>query len=92
MQLTDAIEEFRLDCKMRKLADKTISNYNKQLKYLQRYLLSEFALTELEAVKQNHIRSFTEDEILKMLKGYETSCFSLGINQSDPTVESLPDA
>jgi len=97
MQLTDAIEEFRLDCKMRKLADKTISNYNKQLKYLQRYLLSEFALTELEAVKQNHIRSFImkkEDDqckprylndLLKVFRTFFRYCYGEGYISTIPT-------
>ena len=33
MTMTDGIQEFGFDCKIRKLSQKTISNYQKQLKY-----------------------------------------------------------
>ena len=36
MRMSEAIREFGFDCKIRKLSLKTIDNYNKQLKYLQR--------------------------------------------------------
>ena len=51
MTMADGIQEFGFDCKIRKLSPKTISNYQKQLKYLQRYLESEFGITEVETVK-----------------------------------------
>ena len=35
-----AIQEFRFDCKIRKLSPKTIDNYRKQLEYLHRYRIS----------------------------------------------------
>ena len=38
MHFSDAIQEYCFDCKVRKLSPKSISNYQKQLKYLQRYL------------------------------------------------------
>ena len=58
MTSTDAIQEFGFDCKIRKLSPKTISNYQKQLKYLQRYLNSEFKITEIEDIKSIHIKQF----------------------------------
>ncbi len=58
MTITDAIQEFGFDCKIRKLSPKTISNYQKQLKYLQRYLNSEFKITEIEDIKSIHIKQF----------------------------------
>ncbi len=42
MHFSDAITEYSFDCKVRKLSVKTISNYQKQLRYLQRYLEEEF--------------------------------------------------
>ena len=58
MNMTEAIQEFGFDCKIRKLSPKTISNYQKQLKYLQRYLESEFGLSEVDAIKSIHIKHF----------------------------------
>ena len=58
MTLTEAINEFGFDCRIRKLSPKTISNYRKQLLYLQRYLLSEFGITQVEEIKSLHIKQF----------------------------------
>lgn len=43
MRFSEAIQEFGFDCRARKLSDKTISNYQKQLRYLQRYLEAEYS-------------------------------------------------
>lgn len=56
--MSEAIREFGFDCKIRKLSPKTISNYQKQLKYLQRYLQSEFSLTTVESIRSFHIKQF----------------------------------
>ena len=37
MHFSDAVTEYCFDCKVRKLSPKSISNYQKQLKYLQSY-------------------------------------------------------
>ena len=58
MNMTEAIQEYGFDCKIRKLSPKTIVNYQKQLKYLQRYLEVEFEVTEIEEVKSLHIKHF----------------------------------
>ena len=58
MFMSEAIQEFGFDCKIRKLSPKTITNYQKQLKYLQRYLDSEFGVKEVEAIKSLHIKQF----------------------------------
>lgn len=58
MFMSEAIQEFGFDCKIRKLSPKTISNYQKQLKYLQRYMDSEFGVKEVEAIKSIHIKQF----------------------------------
>lgn len=42
MQFEEAIREYGFDCKIRKLSAKTIDNYQKQLRYLQRYLEQEY--------------------------------------------------
>ena len=54
MFMSEAITEFGFDCKIRKLSPKTITNYQKQLKYLQRYLESEFGVKEVDAIKSIH--------------------------------------
>ena len=56
--MDEAIQEFGFDCKIRKLSPKTISNYQKQLKYLQRYLDSEFKIRDVEKIKSLHIKQF----------------------------------
>lgn len=58
MTLEDGIKEFEFDCKIRHLSPKTIDNYSKQLRYLERYLSSEFSITMIEDVKPAHIKSF----------------------------------
>ena len=58
MHLNDCIMEFGFDCKARKLSDKTISNYQKQLRYLLRYLEAEFQVNQVEEVRSFHIKQF----------------------------------
>ena len=48
--------EFGFDCRARKLSDKTISNYQKQLRYLERYLEAEYGITEVEDVRSLHLK------------------------------------
>ncbi len=58
MKMEDAIVEFGFDCKVRKLSDKTVANYQKQLRYVQKYLKEEFQITEVEEIKSYHIKQF----------------------------------
>lgn len=58
MHFSDAITEYSFDCKVRKLSAKTISNYQKQLRYLQRYSEEEFQIKEVEDVRSFHIKQF----------------------------------
>ena len=37
MQLRDAIQDFMLECKVRRLVPRTIDNYGKHLRYLTNY-------------------------------------------------------
>ena len=58
MHFSDAITEYSFDCKVRKLSPKSISNYQKQLKYLQRYMEQEFQIKNVEQVRTAHIKMF----------------------------------
>jgi len=58
MSMDEAIQEFGFDCKIRKLSPKTIDNYRKQMKYLQRYLKSEFQIENVEDIRSLHIKQF----------------------------------
>ena len=61
MHFNDGIVEFGFDCKARKLSDKSISNYQKQLRYLLRYLEAEFQVNQVEEVRSFHIKQFLVD-------------------------------
>ena len=50
--------EYSFDCKIRKLSAKTIENYQKQLRYLQRYLEQEYGVKEVEEVRAYQIKEF----------------------------------
>ena len=80
MHFSDAIQEFGFDCRARKLSDKTISNYQKQLRYLQRYLEAEYlqlkngldlySLSRLMgheslAVTQRYLEGIRDDQVLR---------------------------
>ena len=58
MTFHDASKEFELDCKVRHLSPKTIDNYTKQLRYLEKHLSSQFSVLNIEDVKPAHIKSF----------------------------------
>ena len=58
MMLDKAAKEFEYDCKIRHLSPKTIDNYGKQLRYLQRFLEKEFSIFSIEDVKPSHIKRF----------------------------------
>ena len=58
MTLDEAAKEFEFDCKIRHLSPKTIDNYGKQIRYLQRFLKNEFSISTVEDVKPSHIKRF----------------------------------
>ena len=58
MLFQDAILEFGFDCKVRKLSPKSITNYQKQLRYLQNYLEQEYHIKSVEQVRTAHIKMF----------------------------------
>ena len=58
MQLRDAIQEFILECKVRRLVPRTIDNYGKHLRYLTNDLAEECQLEKLEDIKLAYIKKF----------------------------------
>ena len=58
MQLRDAIQDFMLECKVRRLVPRTIDNYGKHLRYLTDYLTAEYQVEKLEEVRSAHIKKF----------------------------------
>lgn len=58
MKMQDAIKDFELDCKYRKLSARTIDIYQKHLKYIQCFMETEFQITDVEAVRQIHLKTF----------------------------------
>ena len=58
MKMEDAIVEFGFDCKVRKLSEKTVANYQKQLRYIQKYLNSEFEIDDVEDIRPYHLKQF----------------------------------
>lgn len=60
MLFQDAILEFGFDCKVRKLSPKSITNYQKQLRYLQNYLEQEYRIKSVEQVRTAHIKMFLD--------------------------------
>lgn len=58
MHFNEAILDYGFDCKARKLSEKTISNYQKQLRYLQLYLMDEYKISDVKDVRSHHIKQF----------------------------------
>lgn len=97
MTFNDAIKEFALDCKIRHLSPKTIDNYRKQLRYLERFLVSEFSIAVIEDVKASHIKRFLStmddagrkpqyiNDLLKVSKTFFNYLEAEGYIQSSPT-------
>ena len=60
MLLQEVLDEFVLDCKIRKLGNTTIVSYRNANLALFRYLKTEFDLTELEKVNRLHMKAYVE--------------------------------
>ena len=56
--LKDAIMEYELECKVRRLAEGTINNYDRHLRYLRDYLEAEHNVVVLEEIKPLHLKRF----------------------------------
>ena len=99
MLMDEAIQEYGFDCKIRKLSPKTIDNYRKQLKYLQRFLLSEFQIQDVENIKKIHIKRFLAmmddcgrkpryiNDLLKVFKTFFTYLAREGHIRQEPTAD-----
>ena len=51
-------DEFIFNCKLRKLSERTIKNYGKQIDYLLTFLKTEKGVTEIEHTTTQHIKEF----------------------------------
>jgi integrase/recombinase XerD len=58
MLLTTVREEYVFNCQCRKLSEKTIGNYSKQLGYLFNYLEEKEQIKDIEGVVPQHIKQF----------------------------------
>ena len=58
MLLADACTEYVFSCKVRRLSEKTIDNYRKQILYWNRYLDEVCDVQEVEKVRPIHIKNF----------------------------------
>ena len=58
MHINDAIEEYLLECQIRKLSKRTVQNYGVLLKLMSRYLQDKQAIETLEEIKPIHIKRF----------------------------------
>ena len=56
--LKDAIMKYELECKVRRLAEGTINNYDRHLRYLRDYLEAEHNVVVLEEIKPLHLKRF----------------------------------
>ena len=58
MLLTDCIEEFRVDCELRRLSTRTIKGYVNNNIMFATYLKNEFGIEDAEQVKPPHIKQY----------------------------------
>lgn len=58
MRIEDALEEYIFDCRIRKLAPRTISSYKNANLRMIKYISGEFAITELEKVNHRAIQAY----------------------------------
>lgn len=58
MLLSTVKDEYVFNCQLRKLSEKTIKNYAKQIEYLLNFLEKEKGVTEIEEVTPQHIKEF----------------------------------
>ena len=52
------VQEYLLDCQVRQLAEKTVAQYSKQLRYFTNFIEEEFGVTTLEDLEAKHIKSY----------------------------------
>ena len=60
MQLTDVLEEFIFDCKLRRMSERTIKGYkNNNLRFIT-FIRNEYQVSELEKVHCKLIKAYLE--------------------------------
>ncbi len=52
------VQEYLLDCQVRQLAEKTVAQYSKQLRYFTSFIADELGITVLEELKAEHIKKY----------------------------------
>ncbi len=57
MRFSEGVEEFILDCRIRKLSKRTIHNYKVLLGLLERWLIEQ-GVSELREVRPSHLKAF----------------------------------
>jgi len=87
-------EEFVFDCQCRKLSDRTIKNYSKQIDYLFNFLRDEKGIVDIEDVKPQFIKQFLMamkakgrtvnyfNDLLKAFKVYFRYAFEEGYTET----------
>lgn len=58
MLYTDCVEEFRIDCELRNLSERTIKGYVNNNLLFANYLKNEFSIEDIESVRSTHIRHY----------------------------------
>ena len=94
MLLSTIREEFVFNCQCRKLSEKTVGNYKKQIGYLMSFLESEHAISDIEDVTPQYIRQFLMkmrkkgrtvnyfNDLLKAFKGYFRYAYEEGYTET----------
>lgn len=96
MLLSDACTEYVFSCKVRRLSEKTIDNYRKQILYWNRYLDEVCNVQEVEKVKVIHIKNFIMlkqkdhrkpayiNDLLKAFRSFFNYCVEEGYVEISP--------
>lgn len=96
MLLADACTEYVFSCKVRRLSEKTIDNYRKQILYWNRYLDEVCDVQELEKVRAIHIKNFVAlkqkdkrkpayiNDLLKAYRSFFNYCVEEGYIEESP--------
>lgn len=67
MQATDCLEEFKVECNLRRLSPRTIKSYYNSTALFLNYLKNHSKLTELESISHQHIKLYVQYLISKKL-------------------------
>ena len=96
MLILDAMEEYCLDCKIKRYSPRTVKNYRELIKLLTRWLEEECKITELEAIRPTHLKRFVLvqeekgrkphyiNDLLKTYKVFLKYCVQEGYLKDNP--------